>query len=213
MSCSSGRRSASASTRSLACASALWNVASRPSWSRPRPSPNHLKVSTTNDSTEPMARALASSPPRPPPMPSATTNRWLWSLLCCTLGCARLVPCTARALISRATRNWSWLVGRSLPRSVRPKLRTASAGAAAGNGAVSRGRGGVGALSILLSTLMVGLLFGRSGLRRHAAGGAVHQVFLGVHRSGEFGGQVLVVQEQDLRSGQPARLLGAVGLH
>src|SRR5262249_34911778 len=147
-----------------------------------------------------------------PPMPSATTNRWLWSLLCCTFGCGRLVPCTARALISRATRNWSWLVGRSLPRSVRPKLRTASAGAAAGDGAVSAGPGGAGATSGQVSVLMVRPPFGRSGFRRHAAGGAVHQVFLGVHGSGRLGGQVLVAQEQDLRPRQPARLLGAVGL-
>ena len=68
-------------------------------------SKNHLNVLSVNCSIATTASALARSPARWPPMPSATRNRWARSSPTCSFGSGRLVCQTRIALLSSAIRN------------------------------------------------------------------------------------------------------------
>jgi hypothetical protein len=68
----------------------------------------------------------------------------------------RLVRSTSNALTRAAIRNWSSLESRTLPRSVRPKLRTAKVGWASDSVTMSRSFGFTTTTSEEISGLLMG---------------------------------------------------------
>ena len=73
-------------------------------------------------------RALATSPAWCPPIPSATRRRCPRFRPWCVACWGKLVCLTQSMRANSAIKNWSSLVGRILPLSVTPKLRTAITG-------------------------------------------------------------------------------------
>src|SRR5205085_10494725 len=100
------------------------------------------------------AMRLASAPPAWPPMPSATTSRCPRRPLDCTRGSGRLVWSTRSILASSATTNWSSLLGRTRPVSVRPQHSTCRAEPSGSNSQVSAGRSWPAVFSTFLSALI-----------------------------------------------------------